>query len=343
LKALILKDHNVFKVENTMIPEIGIDDVLIKVMAAAICGSDVHGMDGSTGRRIPPVIMGHEASGIIEKKGLNVTGFTIGDRVTFDSTIYCGDCYFCRRGMVNLCDDRRVLGVSCREYRQNGAFAEYIAVPRHIIYSIPDEVSFERAALIEPLSVAMHAVNNSSVSFNDTAMVMGTGIIGLLIIQILKLTGCRKIVAVDIEQEKLDLAVKFGADICLRADVLDIHDKVMEITKGRGADIAFEAVGISKTLQDTVACLRKGGRLTMVGNLSPMAEIPLQTIVTREITLNGSCASAGEYGICIDLIAGKIIDVDMLISAEITLEQGGEYFKRLYDKEPGLMKVIIKP
>jgi L-iditol 2-dehydrogenase len=343
MKALVLKKFNEFAVEDIAIPEIGANDVLIKIMAAAICGSDVHGMDGSTGRRIPPVVMGHEASGIIEKKGANVIRFNVGDRVTFDSTIYCKDCYYCRRGKINLCENRRVLGVSCNEYRQNGAFAEYAVVPQHILYAIPDLVSYERAAMVEPLSIAVHAVNMTSISVNDTAVVMGTGMIGLLVIQVLKLSSCGRIIAVDIDQSKLDLSMKFGADIALNAAAKDVQGEILKATQGRGADIAFEVVGITKTIQSAVACLRKGGKLTLVGNLSPMVEMPLQSIVTREISMNGSCASAGEYDICLDLIAKGAIDVDAFISAVISLEQGAEYFQRLYDKEPGLMKVIIKP
>src|SRR5690606_23920824 len=112
-------------------------------------------MDGSTGRRIPPIIMGHEASGVISQVGSDVKGYKIDDRVTFDSSIYCGKCYYCLKGQINLCDNRRVLGVSCGEYKQDGAFAEYIAVPERILYRIPDNVSFERAAMVEPLSVAL--------------------------------------------------------------------------------------------------------------------------------------------------------------------------------------------
>jgi L-iditol 2-dehydrogenase len=343
LKALVLKEYNRFSVEDIPIPIIKENDVLIKVMACAICGSDVHGIDGSTGRRIPPLIMGHEASGIIEKAGSNVSKFKEGDRVTFDSTIYCNDCYFCNQGKINLCANRRVLGVSCDEYRQNGAFAEYIAVPQHILYLLPKEVSFERAALVEPLSIALHAVNNTMISADDTAVVIGTGIIGLLIIQVLKFTGCKQIIAVDLDQDKLDMAIEFGADIGLKSDTQDVKDAILKNTKNRGSDFAFEVVGITKTVQMAIECLKKGGKLILVGNLSPIVEMPLQSIVTREISLSGSCASAGEYGVCLDLIAKGAINVDALISAEASLEKGGEYFKRLYNRETGLIKVILKP
>ncbi len=153
MKALVLKEYDHFEYEDVPDPVVGRDDVLIQVKACGICGSDVHGMDGSTGRRIPPIVMGHEASGVVAETGANVTAWKTGDRVTFDSTIYCGTCLFCRRGQTNLCDNRRVLRVSCGEYHQNGAFAEYVAVPDHIVYGLPENLSFERAAMVEATSV----------------------------------------------------------------------------------------------------------------------------------------------------------------------------------------------
>lgn len=212
MKALVLKKYNEFVYEDVDDPQIKSEEVLVRVKACAICGSDVHGMDGSTGRRIPPVVMGHEASGVIEECGKNVVNFKRGDRVTFDSTIYCGKCHFCRQGLINLCDNRRVLGVSCGEYKLNGAFAEYVSVPQHILYPLPETVSYEQAAMVEPLSIAFHAVSRSNVTLNCSAVVVGAGMIGLLVIQLLKAAGCGRIIAIDLAQEKLEMAKQFGAD-----------------------------------------------------------------------------------------------------------------------------------
>jgi len=343
MKVLMLKAYNEFAIEQIPVPEYGSNDVLVKVKACSICGSDIHGMDGSTGRRIPPIVMGHEASGVIEKVGENVTAFKPGDRVTFDSTIYCGKCYYCRRGEINLCDHRKVLGVSCEEYKLNGAFAEYVTVPDHILYPIPDNVTFEQAAMVEPLSIAFHAINRSKVTLNSSAVVVGSGMIGLLIIQLLRIYGCGKIIAVDKVQSKLDLAKKFGANEIIRADQADVPTEVRRITGNRGADIAFEAVGFTPTVKSAVESLKKGGTLTLVGNLMPTIDLPLQSVVTRQISLNGSCASAGEYPECLDLISSGKVDVDSLISKVVSLEEGAQWFKRLYNGESGLMKVIIKP
>lgn len=343
MKALVLKEYNRLVYENVPEPQIGPNDILISVKACAICGSDVHGIDGSTGRRIPPIIMGHEAAGVIAQTGASVIDWKEGDRVTFDSTIYCGACYFCQRGLINLCDNRRILGVSCDEYRQNGAFAEYVVVPDHILYSLPEALGFEQAAIVEPVSIAFHAVKRTQLSPNDTAVVVGSGMIGLLIVQMLRESGCKNIIAVDLDQDRLELACKLGAVAGLKSDSSDVIREVLKLTGNRGADIAFEAVGITPTIKTAVAALRKGGSLTLVGNLSTSVEMPLQAIVTREISIYGSCASCGEYPECLDMISHGAVNVNALISATVPLSEGAKWFERLYNKESGLLKVILVP
>ena len=343
MNALVLEEYNHLVYKNVPDPQTGPEDVLVRVKACGICGSDVHGMDGSSGRRIPPLIMGHEASGVIVEVGANVAGWQKGERVTFDSTIYCGTCHFCRQGLINLCDNRRVLGVSCDDYRQNGAFAEYVAVPRHILYRLPEGLSFEQAAMVEALSIAFHAVARTPITLNDTAVVVGTGMIGLLIVQSLRAAGCGYIIAVDLDQSRLDLACQLGADEGLRPGSVDVVAEVLSRTAGRGADISVEAVGLAPALKLAIHSLRKGGSLTLVGNLAPAAEFPLQFVVTRELSLNGSCTSAGEYPACLEMIVRGAINVDAMISAVVPLADGVAWFDRLYSGEPGLLKVILTP
>lgn len=343
MKALVLKSYNNLIYEDVPEPTIGDQDVLVKVKACGICGSDIHGMDGSSGRRIPPIVMGHEAAGLVARVGKDVKDAKEGDRVTFDSTLFCGECFYCMQGQINLCDRRRVLGVSCDEYRQNGAFAEYAAIPSRILYPLPPELTFHRAAMVEPVSIAFHAVNLTPIVLNETAVVVGAGMIGLLVIQTLRAAGCGKIIAVDIEQDKLDLAVRFGADFTLKAGSADIPAEVLRITGGRGADIAIDAVGKSVSLDTALSSLKKGGSLTVIGNLDPKVDLPLQKLVTRQITLRGSCASSGEYPACLEMIARGVIDVDVLISRVAPLSEGAGWFERLYKGEEGLMKIILEP
>jgi L-iditol 2-dehydrogenase len=287
--------------------------------------------------------MGHEAAGVVVETGAAVKGFRAGDRVTFDSTIWCGECYHCRRGEVNLCDNRMVLGVSPGEYRRHGAFAEYVAVPARITYKLPDALSFEHAAMIEAVSVAVHAVNITPVKLDDTAVVVGSGMIGLLAIQALRLAGCQRVIAVDVDDVKLKMAAQLGAEAQVNSKEQDAPEFVRKLTGGRGADVAVEAVGATNPLQTALASVRKGGALTLVGNLSPKVELPLQSVVTRQIRVMGSCASSGEYPACIDLLAREAIKVAPLITAAVPLSEGPQWFDRLYRHEPNLMKVILQP
>ena len=287
--------------------------------------------------------MGHEAAGVITEVGDQVTAFKVGDRVTFDSTVSCGQCFFCRRGDINLCDNRMVLGVSCGEYRRHGAFAEYVSVPQHICYRLPEGLPFEHAAMIEAVSIAVHAANRTPVSLGDTAVVVGSGMIGLLVIQAMRLAGCGQIIAVDLEENRLLKAKELGADIGLKGDAVDVPAEVRKLTGGRGADVVLEVVGVAATVNTAIACARKGGTITLVGNLAPKVEMPLQAIVTKELTIHGSCASRGEYPACIELLERRAIRVDPLITATISLQDGPAWFQRLYAGEPGAMKVIVDP
>jgi L-iditol 2-dehydrogenase len=343
MKALVLEEYNKLVYRDFPDPEVTDDEVLVRVRAVGICGSDVHGMDGSSGRRIPPLVMGHEASGEIVSLGAAVRRWKVGDRVTFDSTIYQLDDWYSRRGLYNLSDNRMVLGVSPGAYRRHGAFAEYVNIPQHILYRIPDEVSFTQAAMVEPVAVAAHAVEITPLSWNDTAVVVGSGMVGLFVIQVLRTRGCGKVIAVDLEDEKLALAGRLGADHTFNPSRDDVKNEVRQLTGGRGADISFEVVGMTDSIGTAIGCVRKGAAVTLVGNLSPEAMIPLQAVVTRQLRLQGSCAICGEYPAVLEMIARKKIDVEAILSAEAPLSEGAEWFQRLYHKEPGLIKVVLIP
>jgi L-iditol 2-dehydrogenase len=344
VKALLLTEYKKMSYVDVADPVCGPDDVLIQVRACGICGSDIHGYDGSTGRRIPPLVMGHEAAGVITGVGAAVKGFVPGDRVTFDSTVFCGECVHCQRGDVNLCDNRQVLGVSCGDYRRHGAFAEFVTVPARILHKLPAELGFAEAAMIEAVSVGVHAVRLTPVAPGDTAVVVGTGMIGLLTLQAAKIAGFAQVIAVDTEDSRLAVAKELGATHSFNPKTGgDLTDYVKSLTKGQGADAAFECVGLNATVLSAINAVRKGGTVTLVGNLSPKTELPLQIVVTRQLRLQGSCASAGEIPRCIELLATKQIKVDKIISAVAPLEQGADWFAKLYAGAPGVMKVILAP
>jgi len=343
MKALVLEEYNKLVYQEVPVPEIQDNEVLVKVKACGICGSDVHGMDGSSGRRIPPIIMGHEASGIIEKVGKAVKNWFPGDRVTFDSTIYPLNDWYTLKGMYNLSENRKVLGVSPKEYRQQGAFAEYVAIPEHILYKLPEGVSFIQAAMVEPVAVACHAIELTPISLQDTVAVVGTGMIGLFLIQVLKNSNAGHIIAIDIDDQKLSLASQFGADLVLNPQKQDVPGAVLDASNGRGADVVFEAVGNSDSFNLSIESVRRGGAVTVIGNLAPEVSLPLQSVVTRQIRIQGSCAIAGEYPMVLDMMQKGLINIDPMLSATSSLSEGASWFKRLYDKEPGLYKVVLIP
>lgn len=343
MKSLLLSAYNHLEIADFPTPQPAPGEVLIRVAACGICGSDVHGYDGSSGRRIPPIVMGHEAAGTVAVVGADVTGYAVGDRVTFDSTVYCGACAWCKCGDVNLCDNRQVVGVSCGDYRRHGAFAEYVAVPQHILYHLPDNLSFAEAAMLEATSVALHAVRVSAVRGGETALVIGAGMIGLLTLQAARALGCARVFVVDVDVTRLYMASQMGADAILQGSGGEVANGVLMLTEGRGVDLAYEAVGRSETVNAAIDCTRKGGTVTLIGNIQPQVSLPLQKVVTRQLRLQGSCASAGEYPQAIELIASGKIQVAPLITAISPLEEGPRWFSRLHAREPNLMKVILTP
>ena len=371
MKALVLTAPSEFNYDlNFPDPTPAAGEVLVKVQACGICGSDIHGMDGRSGRRQMPIVMGHEAAGEIIAVGEGVTGWNLGDRVTFDSTEYCGECDECQQGFVNLCPNRKVLGVSPGEYRRHGCFAEKIALPTRILYRIPDTLSYEKAAFAEPVSIALHAVNLADgvevgeafttmestcgdescegcecdeEAKGGTAVVVGAGLIGLLVIQALKARGWETVIAVDLDDSRLELARKLGAAEVFNAKQEGLAMHIREICGGDGADASFEVVGAGAPLDLAIRSVCKGGQVILIGNLQPNTPIPLQEVVTRQLTIKGSCSCAGEYPEAIRRIEDGSIQVEPLLSAVVPLEAGADWFKRLYDNKEGLLKVVLQP
>jgi len=343
MKALLLSSYNDLQLEEMQAPVPARDELLIRVAACGICGSDVHGYDGSSGRRIPPIVMGHEAAGTVEAVGPDVRGFAYGDRVTFDSTVYCGVCNFCREGMVNLCNNRQVIGVSCGEYRRAGAFAEFLTVPARIAYHLPDGLSFEEAAMLEAVSVALHGVAVSEMAGGESVLVIGAGMIGLLLLQAARVAGSSRVYVADVDETRLKLAQELGADHVIHGSGGTLVEETLRLTEGSGVDLVLEAVGREETIAAGIDCVRKGGTVTLVGNISPQIALPLQKVVSRQIRLQGSCASAGEYPQAMDLIAKGKIKVAPLITAVAPLSDGPAWFNRLHAREPNLMKVVLDP
>jgi len=343
MKALVLEEYNHFVYKDVETPVPGPGEVRVRVMACSVCGSDVKGMDGSTGRRQPPIIMGHEASGVIESVGEGVKGYKAGDRVTFDSTIYCNTCDMCKAGVINLCDHREVIGVSCDDYRHHSAMAEFVVVPEYVLYRLPDNVTYQQASMVEPMSVAYHGVTRCEIPVGGSAMVVGVGTIGLFVVQILKSLGVKQVIAVDIAQKRLDMARKNGADATVDSTAPDADGQVLALTGGKGVDAAYDATGLESTVLMCTRLTKLNGNVVLIGNIAKEMKFPLQYVVTHQLSFFGSCASAGEYDKCLDLIAAGKVDVDAMISGSFPLEEGDKWMHKVYNREDGLDKIVLIP
>jgi len=343
MKALVYMKPYRFEYTDVPDPVIGKQDVLIRVKACGICGSDVRGYMGKTGRRIPPLIMGHEAAGTVEDVGRHVKNVSRGDRVCFDSTVYCNHCESCRQRDYNRCERRQVLGVSTSDFKRNGAFAEYLSVPWWIVSKIPDHMAFTQAALLEPVSIGLHAANRTPISSHQTGVVIGAGTIGLCIIQAAKQKGVERIIVSDINEFRLGLARELGAHVVVNPSQSNVKETVLKETNGKGADVTFEAAGLAETFQQAVKVTRTGGHITVVGLSEKGINLDVQQVVSREITLRGSYASAGEFQDCVDLVSEGKINVEPFISRVLPLSHGQRAFDLLHKGEEDLVKIVLEP
>jgi L-iditol 2-dehydrogenase len=319
-------------------PAAGADDVIVAVQAAGVCGSDVHGFTGRTGRRTPGIVMGHEFTGIITSTGTNVKHYAAGDRVVVQPLTTCGTCPMCRAGQPNICFNRTLIGM-----HTHGAYAEAVRVPQGQLYRLPDNVGWEQGALVEPLSVALHAVNRTPISLMDTVVVVGAGTIGLLAILAARMKGAGRIIVTDLSPHRLELAQTLGADITVNIAERDPIAAVKEVTEGTGADAAIEAVGISATVQQALAVTRIGGHITWIGNSAPEVTLNMQDVVTREITIGGTYGFNQEFRLAIEALRLGRIDVAPLIERVAPLDDGPQLVNDLAAGTLDAAKVILKP
>jgi L-iditol 2-dehydrogenase len=316
----------------------GPGEVVVAVRASGICGSDVHGYLGLTGRRQPGMVMGHEAAGEIVEVGPGVPGLAVGGRVALRSILGCGRCDLCQRGQDNVCEQRRGLGMQF-----DGAYADRMVVPAALAVPIPDALSFEHAALVEPFAVALHAVAITPLEPTDAVVVVGAGPIGLLTLLAVRRRGARLVAITDRSEHRLAMATSLGADLAIEVGTTDPVAAVRSATSGRGADVVFEAVGITATVAQSLAVVRTAGHVTWIGNSAPVVELPMQDMVTRELTLRGSYTFAGEFDEAIDLLASGQVDVAPLIELTAPLEDAPDLFRRLGDGTLEAVKVVLLP
>jgi L-iditol 2-dehydrogenase len=328
------------EVRDVPIPAVADDEVLIKVKAAAICGSDLgiyRYTAAYSGMRLP-VVMGHEFAGEIVETGKLVEGYAVGDGVLSESVKACGECSFCRMGMSNLCDGSTLFGI-----HTDGGFAEYVTVPHRLLHRIPRGMSCEEAALVEPLSNAVHFVNDvTPFQSGDLVVVQGCGPIGLFSAQLFRLGGARVIISgLGVDGVRLGIAEKLGFE-AVNIDEVDLMEHIMDLTGGRGADVAFVAVGAPPAVKQAMGLVKKRGTITVVGIFGSDVPVDATRLVRRELTMMGAYdARPVNFLTSIALISEGKVNVRDVLTHRFSLDDAEEAFGVALDRTGG--KVEFKP
>ncbi|MGI6160449.1 MAG: zinc-dependent alcohol dehydrogenase [Christensenellales bacterium] len=314
------------------------NEVKLKMLYVGICGSDVHGYLGTTGRRTPPMVMGHEFSAEVVEIGKNVTKFKVGDIVTALPIYNCGECPNCLEGAINACDNREFMGTM----DVDGAFAEYLCCDENIVYKLPDTLDSKVGALLEPFAVAYHAVGRAMPLEGKNVMVIGAGTIGLLVMMIAKHFGAKNIVVTDLSDDRLDAAKKFGADITINSGNTNVGEALEAEGLRKSIDVTFEAVGITPTAQQSVEYVRNRGTVVWVGNSAQMININMQQIVTRELSVLGTYIYiVKDYVESIELLDSGKIDISGLISDVVGMDEAEDMFKLLAAGDTTKIKILV--
>ena len=327
-------------IENVELPEPGTSEVRIKVEYGGICGTDLHIWKDDSYPIRPPVVIGHELSGVIDKTGDDATRYKIGDKVVSETYYYtCGVCRYCRTGHSNLCKDRLSIGSGV-----NGAFAEYVVVPEKNIHKIPDNISMKEASLCEPLACCAQAVYEfTDILPEDWVVITGPGTIGLLCLEILNTIGCNIIMfGTDKDSERLTLSKELGADHIFSVTEENLEEKISDLTRGRGVDFAFECSGAAPAIDLCVRLLRKGATLVQVGLTGKPVMMDANTITLKELTYQGTFAQKWEWwDKALNLMSAGKLNLEPLITDVLPLDDWETGFNKSINNEG--FKVILKP
>lgn len=348
MKAAVWYGNKDIRLEDRPIDELGSDEVQIKVMAVGICGTDMHEWWAGpifmpvdephplTGKKAP-LTAGHEFSGVISAVGSAVKDFKVGDRVTSDSATWCGVCENCQKGWHSLCEKVAFLGLS-----RDGAFAEFVNVPAAPVVKLPDNVSFEWGAMVEPFAVAVHAHRRARTQVGENLVVIGAGTIGLMAIHVAKIAGVGKIFAVEVSEKRKAAAAALGA-IVLDPSKDDVEAAVLSQTGNRGADIVMEIVGKQETVDLALSLPCTRGRVVIVGIFEEPITVDWNKIVMNELEVLGHLNNGGEIPQVIELMADGRLDAEPFITGRIGLSEVVEkgYEELISDKSH--IKILVDP
>lgn len=336
MRAAVLYGPRDLRVEERRRPAIGADDVLVRVAYCGICGSDLHtyeGMQTSAHRRPPgPRILGHELSGVVEEAGAAATAWRSGERVTCIPWATCGACAYCRRGLVNHCERKTLIG---------GAMAEYVVAPQAALYRVPSDVPLERAALAEPLSCAVWAMDLAQLPSGSTVAIIGAGTIGLLLLLLSRAGGAARVVVSEPNPERRRLAAELGATLAVDPREQDVRRAVADVTDGLGADAAFEAVGGPATAASAIDAVRNAGTVVLVGVADATATLPVAPfeIYKRELTIRGCFTRRNSFPRAIAWLS--VLNLDPLLGRVFPLSEVNDAIA--WAKAGHGAKVLVRP
>ena len=343
MKVAVKRDTRHIEVEAWELPEIQGGEVLVRVKSVGICGSDLHGWSEENSKGRPNgLIMGHEASGLVEGIGEGVTRVKVGDRVAIDPQIRCGTCRTCRSGWQNICEKVFIIGSGLRAFR-HGAFAEYVSVPEKQLFGIPDSLSYDDAALLEPLSNALHVARRITIEVGSSVLILGAGTLGLAMIQAARLSGASTIIVADLSDFRLSVARSLGATTCCNPSRQDPLEVVAALTGGRGVDAVIEAVGISPTYQQAIKAVRRRGWIAFFGAVASQITVDLLPILHKEINIAGCTGFTEEFETAIELLAAGNLNAKALVTHTLPLEKTQEGFEILSNPAINSIKVLINP
>jgi 2-desacetyl-2-hydroxyethyl bacteriochlorophyllide A dehydrogenase len=320
------------------LPDLSAREVLIQVKAAAICGSDLHIFKGLHPSAALPVSIGHEAAGQIIAVGKEVLKHKIGDRVTIEPVIACGKCDFCIRGQYHLC-----INISFQYRKGQGAFAPYFIASEERVFKLPENLSYEEGALVEPLAVALHAIKKSGLHLGQTCAVFGAGAIGLLVTTLAHRTTGSKVFVSDINSFRLEKALELGATEVINSLASNPVETILEKTGQMGVDRSFEAVGLEATLIQSLKALKKGGTTTLLGIFEKSdVVLPVNLFVQREINMAGSQGYCWDFQDSLTLLENNVVDLKKLVTHQLNFGELQQGFEILMNPQNNAIKVVIK-
>ena len=342
MKALVFKGPRDMQYLDVSTPEPGPDEVRIHPKAVSICGSDSSGYKGGNAMRTPGLIMGHEFAGVIEKLGSNVKGLKIGQRVAVHHNIFCEKCRDCKEGRDNVCVNRAIIGTTMPVYGPwNGAMADYVIAPAKKIIPLPDHVSFNAAAMGEPLSIGLRATDHVKELKGQTVLVYGAGPIGLLNMQCVQAREAARVIVVDTVDYRLEMAKACGATVVINSKTQDVKKIVDEMTGSGGVDVVFDCVGVKETVNSGVKLVRCGGTVVWVGLADNTIEFDYKYAVCKEIKFLTAYMYVDELEKGLELIAAGKLNVEKIITGVYPMSEGPKHFELIAKGESRDIKIIL--